>query len=153
MNRFSLSIGALSYAGVVALALSQLVIYAPSTIVLPLELLTALGIGMTIRGLVDRGHVGFYTAGAFMALGFILGALGVFGWGSSSIQYAHTTDVCGYSKIFPNDPYAQWACPQVPSAFFVMWTLAASLVIPSLLFLAVPSLEIHRKQKSRTTVE
>ncbi len=139
--------------GVVALALSQLVIYAPSTIVLPLELLTALGIVMTVRGLVDRGQVGFYTAGAFMILGFTLGALGVFGWGTAGIQYSHTADVCGYSQSFPNDPYAQWACPQVPAAFYVMWTLAVSLAIPSLLFLAVPSLEIRRRQKSRTAVE
>lgn len=151
MDRFFLSIGALSYAGVAALALTQLIIYIPATMILPLVILTGLGISAMCLGLLVRGSVGFYSAGAFMVSGFVLGALGLFSWGMGNIAYTHTEDVCMVSKITPYDPYAQWACPQVLASYFVMWTLAVGLVIPSLLFFVVPSLAIQRRQQGRET--
>jgi hypothetical protein len=151
--------GALSYVGIVTLALGQWVIYYPaSAMLLPLVILTILGIGATVRGLMRRGQVAFYTGGAFMVSGFILGALGIIGWWLASFAFTHAVDVCGYSQSYP-DPNAQWACPQVQASNIVMWTIAVSLVIPSLLFLGVPYLTNRQRlatansQTSKSRIE
>jgi hypothetical protein len=150
LERLFLSIGALSYVGVLAFAFSQFWGYMlPSAMILPLELLTGLGIAMTILGMVAQGSVGFYTAGGFMIFGFILGALGVLGWELSITDNAHIADVCAYSKIVPTDPNAQWACPQVAASSLVTWTLIAGLLIPSLLFIGVPYLAIRHRYRTR----
>ena len=155
MDRLLLSIGALSYAGVLALWLLYSTAYGSTDIivigiiVLQLVTLAGVGIGTTVWGLVKRGPIGFYGAGGLMVSGFILGALGFLGWAFANYSYSHTLDVCEYSKLFPSDPYAQWACPQVAASYYVMQTLAVSLLIPTLLALAVPSLAIRHRNRGR----
>jgi hypothetical protein len=154
LKQFFLSMGTLSYVGVLAFALSQLWEYfPPNEMILPLELLTGLGLAMTIWGMVARGSVGFYTAGGFMIFGFALGALGVLGWTVSITENSHIAGVCSYSKIMPTDPYAQWACPEVAASNLVTWTLMAGLLIPSLLFIGVPSLAIRQRHQTAKRTE
>ena len=154
MDRLFLSIGASCYAGAVALALTSVLVYiSANTMIMPLLILTGLGIAMITSGLAAGGTVGFYSAGALMVSGFILGVLGLFAYGWASLDYAHTIDVCAYSKLMPNDAYAQWACPQVAASNYVMQTLTVGLVIPSLLFLVVPYLAIRHRLLKRETKE
>ncbi len=125
-------------------------VYIPATMTIVLSLLLAgIGIATTALGLVVKGRASFNRVGALMVSGFFLGILGVFSWIGAAIEHDHTVDVCGYSKLYPADPTAQWACPQIQASNQITWILAASLVIPALLFLVAPYLTLRQEHKLR----
>lgn len=152
LDRFLLSIGALSYGGVVALAIVQIFGYVEATaIFLPLLVLTGLGIATTVGGLKARGQNRFHGPDSLIGSGTVLGILGFFGWIWNSFDYGHVADVCNYSKSVSYDASAKWACPQLAASYNIMWTLAVGLLIPSLLYLAGLYLFIgQRKSKPRS---
>ncbi len=113
----------------------SLVYILATTAIVPSLLVAETGIVTAALGLVVRGRASFNRVGALMVSGFFLGVLGVFSWIGAAIELDHTVDVCGYSKLYPADPTAQWACPQIQASNQITWILATSLVIPALLFL------------------
>jgi hypothetical protein len=138
-----------------ALFTVQFFSYVPATTtLLPVLVLTGLGIATTAGGLVARREVGLYNADALMASGSILGIWGFFGWLFGLFFYQHTVDVCEYSKVVvPYDTSAQWACPQVEASYYVIWTVAVGLLVPSLLYLSGLYLAIRQRHRSRETNE
>jgi hypothetical protein len=151
LDRFLLSLGAAFYGGVLTLFAVQFFDYGlTTTILLPLLVLTVLGIAATVVGLVARGPISFYNADALLSTGSILGVLGFFGWLFGGFVYQHTVNVCEYSKVVPYDASAQWACPQAVASNYVMWTLAVGLLVPSLLYLGGLNLAIRQRQRHRS---
>jgi hypothetical protein len=106
-------------------------------------LLTGIGITGTALGLTSKGRASFNRIGILMISSFFLGVFGFISWYDASIESYHTADVCAVSTLYPDG--AEWACPQVQAANQIMWTLAVSLVIPTLLFLAAVYLVLLRE--------
>jgi hypothetical protein len=140
-----LSIGALAYGGLIVLSWTRYwVVYIPATTaIVPSMLLTGIGVIATALGLASKRRASFNRIGLLMISSFFLGVFGFYSWFLASIESYHTADVCAVSKLYPDG--AEWACPQVQASNQIMWTLAASLVIPTFLFLVPAFLALRRE--------
>ncbi len=119
-------------------------VYIPATTaIVPSMLLTGIGITATALGLASKRGAGFNRIGMLMTSSFFLGVFGFISWFDASIESYHTADVCAVSKLYPDG--GEWACPNVQAANQIMWTLAASFVIPALLLLVAPFLALRRE--------
>jgi hypothetical protein len=137
--------GALAYGGLIVLSWTrQWVVYIPATTaIVPLMLLTGIGVTATALGLVSKRRASFNRVGILMVSSFFLGVFGFYSLFLASIESYHTADVCAVSKLYLDG--AEWACPQVQAANQIMWTLSVSLVIPTLLFLVPAFLALRRE--------
>jgi hypothetical protein len=155
LNQFLLWIGALSFVGAESAFFTTFLtgFLLTNLVLLPIVLLTILGIVTTACGLVSKGPIGFWKTDELMAFGSVLATYWLFGWGFSNYAYMKTWNVCDYSKVVLGDPNALWACPQLEASYYIMWTLTLSLIIPSLLFLGGLYRAIQQRHRSRETKE
>ena len=125
--------------------LRMTVLYIPaSAAVVPISVLTAFGIVVTIRGMTSRGEADSTRVALLMVAALVLGVLGGLALLDAAIDHDHTVSVCADSKVVL-DPNSQWACPQVLASYWLQWPLTAGLLIPAVLFLVVPFLDIHEE--------
>lgn len=117
----------------------------PSVAVIPISILAGFGIIVTLRGLTRRGESDSTRVALLMGVGFALGILGGLALLVAAIDHEHIVQVCTDSKVVL-DPNSQWACPQVLASYWIQWPLAAGLLIPAVLVLIIPSLDIREEQ-------